>query len=75
MKAPKTKIPAPPGPDTPCEEIDEYFSKYSWSDLEKAGRMRPLTKKETAELNRFTKGLKQQQSSAFQKKARKHRAS
>lgn len=40
-------IPPPPGPDASCDEIDAYFSKYSWAQIEKAGHMRALTEEET----------------------------
>lgn len=41
-------VPPPPGPNASCDEIDAYFSKYSWAQIEKAGHMRPLTQEETA---------------------------
>ena len=41
-------VPPPPGPDASCDEIDKYFSKYSWAQIEKAGHMKPLTEEETA---------------------------
>jgi len=41
-------VPPPPGPDASCDEIDTYFSKYSWAQIEKAGHMKPLTEEETA---------------------------
>jgi hypothetical protein len=43
-----TNIPPPPGADAACEELDEYFSKYTWGQLEKAGHMRRLNKSELA---------------------------
>ena len=47
------KIPAPPGPDAPSEEIAAYFSKYSWAQVEKAGHLRPLNKAETVWMNKL----------------------
>lgn len=47
-KRPGAKIPAPPGPDASSEEIDAYFTKYSWSQIEKAGHMHPLNDEEMA---------------------------
>jgi hypothetical protein len=41
-------IPPPPGPEASSEEIETYFSKYSWAQIEKAGHMRPLSKEETS---------------------------
>lgn len=53
-KAGAKKIPPPPGADAPCEELDAYFSKYSWEDLEKAGYMRELTKQESAWMDKLS---------------------
>lgn len=44
-------IPPPPGPEATSEEIDAYFSKYSWAQIEKAGHLRPLNEEETAWVN------------------------
>jgi hypothetical protein len=41
-------VPPPPGPEASCDEIDTYFSKYSWAQIEKAGHMKPLTEEESA---------------------------
>jgi hypothetical protein len=41
-------IPPPPGPEAPCHEIDTYFSKYSWAEIEKSGHLKPLTEEESA---------------------------
>jgi hypothetical protein len=47
-------IPPPPGRDASCEELDEYFSKYSWAQIEKAGYSRSLNKAETAWVNKVS---------------------
>lgn len=44
-------IPPPPGPEATSQEIDTYFSKYSWAQIEKAGHLRPLDEEETAWVN------------------------
>lgn len=48
------------GPDASCEELDEYFSRYSWEQIEKAGYSRPLNKAETAWVNKVSAGAKKQ---------------
>lgn len=44
-------IPPPPGPEATSEQIDVYFSKYSWAQIEKAGHLKPLNEEETAWVN------------------------
>src|ERR1700733_205987 len=53
------QIPAPPGPEASCEEIDEYFSTYSMEDLDRAELTRPLKTAETAWVNKITKAAKE----------------
>ncbi len=47
-------IPPPPGPNASCEVIDDYFSKYSFKDLDEAGHTRRLNKAETEWVNKLT---------------------
>ena len=53
-KRPGAQIPPPPGPEASSEQIDAYFTKYSWSQIEKAGHMKPLTAEETAWVNEIS---------------------
>ncbi len=53
-KRPGGNIPAPPGPNDSCEQIDEYFSKYSFEDLERAGHTRTLNKAEKEWIKKLT---------------------
>lgn len=48
------QVPPPPGPDASSEEIDAYFTKYSWSQIEKAGHMHRLTDEEMAWVNEIS---------------------
>jgi hypothetical protein len=50
-KRPGASIPPPPGPEATSEEIDAYFTKYSWTQIEKAGHLKPLNEEETAWVN------------------------
>ncbi len=52
------RIPPPPPADAPCEQLDAYVAKYSWEQLEKAGYMRELTKRENAWMNKLDKEAK-----------------
>jgi hypothetical protein len=47
-------IPPPPGRDAKPDEIDAYFSKYSWAQIEESGHMRPLTDEELAWVGRIS---------------------
>lgn len=64
----RVAIPPPPGPNASCEELDEYFSKYSWEQIEKAGYSRPLNEAETAWVNKVSAEAKKRVES------RQHRA-
>ena len=50
----RAAIPPPPGPNASCEELDEYFSRYSWEEIEKAGHSRPLNKAEMVWIDKLS---------------------
>lgn len=52
------RIPPPPGPDASTAQLDEYFTKYSLEDMEKAGYVAELTKSESAWMEKLTKAAK-----------------
>jgi hypothetical protein len=55
----RTQIPPPPGPNDSCEVIDDYFSKYSFKDLDEAGHTRQLNKAEIAWVGKLTAAAKE----------------
>jgi hypothetical protein len=51
-------LPPPPGRKASWEEQAEYFEKYDWDDLRRAGYLRPLTKKEEAEQAQLERAIR-----------------
>lgn len=47
---PAKKIPPPPGPEDGYDAIIEYFQKYNWDDLEKAGYLEEPSAEELEDL-------------------------
>lgn len=54
MNRPKKKriVPPPPPDGASCEELDKYFTEYSWDELEEAGYLQELSPSELEEMER-----------------------